>query len=194
MSKFSEFEVAHGGSDRLYYMHSEFPMGTYATAYTFKLVTWKYGRLPIVFSNCDFERCVFDRVDLRFVVFLDCKFDQCVFKDCQLDMSVFVDCSGHALAFRRCSATDMLIMHGMFDGASYSFSKMQDTRITVNTEYLAPMVFFKCDLEGANIANVAHMQYHGMFGKPAIAKDRVSVKMDKCLGNYGLEGFQYVAT
>lgn len=193
-NKFSEFEVAHGGSDRLYYERCIFPMGTYNTAFDFELVTWKYGRLPVVFSGCDFTNCVFDRVDLTYAVFIDCKFLNVTFRRCVLNMATFVDSHGHKLTFQNCEASDLIMMHSMVDGLRYNFSALVNARITVNSEYLAPLVFNQCDLEGAKVANTKQMQYDGLFGMPLLgSKDRVSVKTDRCRGAYEIEGFQYAS-
>lgn len=193
MSKFDPYEVSVGGSDRIYYKNAVLPMGAYSTAYNFTYITWKYGRLPIVFSDCDFENCVFDSVDLSYAVFLNCTFQNCTFRRCVLNMATFIDCNGHRLIFRLCNAQDMLFMHGMVDGITATRTDMTNSRISVNTEYLAPIVLNACKLEGASIQNVRSMQYESPFGLPALSgRDRVSVKTDRCSGQYSLVGFQYV--
>lgn len=193
MGKFDPYEVSVGGSDRIYYKHAVLPMGSYSTSYSYSYITWKYGKLPIIFSNCDFEHCVFDGVDLSFVVFIGCKFHNCTFKRCKMDTASFIDCEGQNLSFRICSATDMLFMHGMVDGISVVRTDMTNARISVNTEYLAPIVLSACRADGLVVQNIRSMQYESPFGAPALRDtDRVSVKTERCTGDYSLVGFQYV--
>ncbi len=193
MNKFDRFEVAVGGNDRLYYKDAVFPMGEYNTAYNFVQVTWKGGRMPVVFSGCDFENCVFDKADLRFAVFIDCTFKSCLFRRCLMSLVSMIDCRGYDLKLHYCEADEMLIMHSMIDGIRATRCRLIDSRISVNTEYLAPMVFKVCDMEGSHIQNVKGMQYESPFGIPTLSqKDRKSVKIDRCKGRIVLEGFQHV--
>lgn len=191
--KFDQFEIANGGSDRIYYRHAVTRMGEFTTAFTFDSVTWQYGKLPTVFSDCDFENCVFDRVDLSYTVFLNCKFENCEFRRCKMDFAILLECSGYNLRFRRCEAQELMVTHSFIDGVLASKSKLQGARITVNSEYLAPIALNECDLDGANIHNIGSMQYESIFGTPVLgSKDRVSVKTERCRGNYSIVGFQYV--
>lgn len=192
MNKFQPFQASIGGSDRIYYKHAVFPMGTYSTEYEFTQVTFKYGSMPMVFSGCDFEKVVFNSVDLRFAVFINCKFNRCNFQRCLMDYSSFIECTGHDISFRQCVAEDMLVMHAMFDGTLFSNCKLNRLRLSVNTEYLAPLVFVGCALDDANIENLGSLQYAEVFGTPAIsAQDKLSVKTEKCAGKFNIRGFKY---
>lgn len=192
MSKFSPYEVSRGGDDRICYERSVFPMGTYTTGWFFEAVTFKYGILPMVFSGCDFERVVFDRVDMRHVVFIGCVFGNCQFKRCDLSYATFVDCRGHNLSLRRCNADSLLMMHLMLDGINLVDCVLPNFRLTVNTEYLAPIRLANCNLEGAHIENIGHMDYLNPFGTPVLGtRDRASVKINRCTGAYKLAGFKH---
>lgn len=192
MSKFAPYEVSQSGSSRIRYEKAMFPMGTYTTGWLFETVTFRYGTLPLVFSACDFERVVFDRIDMKHVVFLNCKFEKCEFKGCDLRYATFIDCTGHGLTFRRCEAAHLLFMHSMVDGTNFVQCALQYLRITVNTEYLAPLKFIRCLLDNAFIVNLANMQYDGIFGKPKRGpRDRASVKTDRCSGVYEIQGFHH---
>lgn len=193
MSKFAPYEVSQGGN-RIRYEGASFPMGTYTTSWLFETVTFRYGKLPLVFSGCDFEHVVFDRINMEHVVFLNCKFEKTEFKGCDLRGATFIDCSGHGLTFRRCEAAHLLFMHSMVDGTNFVQCTLPFLRITVNTEYLAPLRFVRCCLDEANIVNLANMQYVGIFGMPKRGPhDRASVKTDRCSGSYIIQGFHHVS-
>lgn len=193
MSKFEPFKIALGGADRTYFIRAIFPIGTYNTSYTYEKVTFKYGKLPLVFSDCDFTNVTFNLVDLRYALFLNCTFFNCRFIRCQLDFVTMLACHGAELSFSFCSLPNTLLSHLMIDGLKFIDSDLSQALITVNTEYLAPILIRRCLMDSMLLTNNASAQYAGLFGTPVLSTDKHSVKIDKCRGKgtYTLVGFQY---
>lgn len=192
MNKFEPFRKSVGG-DRIYYVGATFPSNTYTTGWTFEDVTFRQGALPMVFSNVTFVNVVFDRADLSTAVFIACEFVHCSFKRCDMPYATFIDCVGAEIRFDKCKLMHSMFVYATIDGVVFKECDMESMRLTVKTEFLAPIRVTQCKLQDACIQNLALIQLELPFGIPVLgARDKQSVKIERSTGQYSLLGFDYV--